>query len=94
MKSWSSPRDRKNQDRLDLSYIERALFASRLEQRSFQRDVICVALSIDKTEVSRMISVATALPGRTDPGDRAGSEHGTPKVDGPRQGRRANRMVD
>jgi len=52
-----------NQDRLDLSYIERALFATRLESRQFQRDVICVALSIDKTEVSRMISVATALPG-------------------------------
>lgn len=52
-----------NQDRLDLSYIERALFAARLESRQFQRDVICVALSIDKTEVSRMISVATALPG-------------------------------
>lgn len=52
-----------NQDRLDLSYIERALFAARLESKGFQRDVICVALSIDKTEVSRMISVATALPG-------------------------------
>jgi len=52
-----------NQDRLDLSYIERALFAARLEARRFQRDVICLALSIDKTEVSRMISIATALPG-------------------------------
>ena len=51
-----------NQDRLDLSYIERALFAARLEARQFQRDVICLALSIDKTEVSRMISIATALP--------------------------------
>ncbi len=29
----------------------------------FQRDVICLALSVDKTEVSRMISIATALPG-------------------------------
>ncbi len=52
-----------NQDRLDLSYIERALFAARLEARRFQRDVICLALSVDKTEVSRMISIATALPG-------------------------------
>jgi ParB family transcriptional regulator, chromosome partitioning protein len=51
-----------NQSRLDLSYIERALFAARLESRRFQRDVICLALSIDKTEVSRMINVATALP--------------------------------
>lgn len=52
-----------NQDRLDLSYIERALFAARLETQRFQRDVICLALSIDKTEVSRMINIATALPG-------------------------------
>jgi ParB family transcriptional regulator, chromosome partitioning protein len=51
-----------NQSRLDLSYIERAVFAGRLESRRFQRDIICLALSIDKTEVSRMISVATALP--------------------------------
>jgi ParB family transcriptional regulator, chromosome partitioning protein len=51
-----------NQSRLDLSYIERAMFAARLETRKFQRDVICSALNIDKTEVSRMISVATALP--------------------------------
>jgi ParB family transcriptional regulator, chromosome partitioning protein len=51
-----------NQSRLDLSYIERAIFAARLESRKFQRDVICSALNIDKTEVSRMISVATGLP--------------------------------
>jgi ParB family transcriptional regulator, chromosome partitioning protein len=51
-----------NQSRLDLSYIERALFAARLESRRFQRDIICLALSIDKTELSRMINVATALP--------------------------------
>jgi ParB family chromosome partitioning protein len=51
-----------NQSRLALSYIERAIFAARLETRKFQRDVICSALNIDKTEVSRMISVATALP--------------------------------
>lgn len=51
-----------NQSRLNLSYIERAIFASRLEARSFQRDVICSALNVDKTEVSRMISVAAGLP--------------------------------
>jgi ParB family transcriptional regulator, chromosome partitioning protein len=51
-----------NQSRLDLSYIERAMFAARLESRKFQRDVICSALNIDKTEVSRMISVATGMP--------------------------------
>jgi ParB family chromosome partitioning protein len=51
-----------NQSRLDLSYIERAMFAARLESRKFQRDVICSALNIDKTEVSRMINVATGMP--------------------------------
>lgn len=51
-----------NHSRLDLSYIERALFAARLEAREFQRDVICSALSVDKTEVSRMISVAISVP--------------------------------
>ncbi len=51
-----------NQSRLDLSYIERAMFAARLESRKFQRDVICSALNIDKTEVSRMISIVTSLP--------------------------------
>jgi ParB family transcriptional regulator, chromosome partitioning protein len=51
-----------NQSRLDLSYIERAMFAARLESRKFRRDVICSALNIDKTEVSRMISVATGMP--------------------------------
>lgn len=51
-----------NQSRLDLSYIERAIFAARLEAKKFQRDVICSALNVDKTEVSRMISVASGLP--------------------------------
>ncbi|MDE1905160.1 MAG: plasmid partitioning protein RepB [Rhodospirillales bacterium] len=51
-----------NQDRLDLSYIERALFAARLEAGNFARDVICVAMNIDKTEVSRMIKLATTVP--------------------------------
>jgi ParB family chromosome partitioning protein len=51
-----------NQSRLELSFIERATFAARLEAKRFQRDVICSALNIDKTEASRMISVATSLP--------------------------------
>lgn len=51
-----------NESRLSLSFIERATFAARLEDRKFPRDVICSALNIDKTEVSRMISVATSLP--------------------------------
>jgi ParB family transcriptional regulator, chromosome partitioning protein len=52
-----------NQSRLDLSFIERAIFAARLEARQFRRDIICSALNIDKTEASRMIFVVTSLPG-------------------------------
>jgi ParB family chromosome partitioning protein len=48
--------------RRDLSFIERALFASRLEGKSFTRDVICSALYVDKTELSRLLSIITALP--------------------------------
>lgn len=51
-----------NESRLSLSFIERATFAARLEERKFQREVICSALNIDKTEASRMISVVTSLP--------------------------------
>lgn len=51
-----------NQERLDLSFIERAMFATRLEEKGFSRDVICAALSIDKSGVSRMISVVATVP--------------------------------
>lgn len=51
-----------NESRLSLSFIERAAFAARLEERKFPREVICSALNIDKTEASRMISVVTSLP--------------------------------
>lgn len=48
--------------RRDLSFIERALFAGRLEGKSFTRDVICSALDVDKTELSRLLSIITAVP--------------------------------
>ncbi|WP_454854057.1 plasmid partitioning protein RepB [Rhizobium binxianense] len=51
-----------NNSRTDLSYIERALFAARLEERSFSRDVIMAALGIDKAALSRMIGVIRDLP--------------------------------
>lgn len=51
-----------NSARRDLSFIERALFAKELEDRTFERPVIMAALSTDKTELSKMISVARALP--------------------------------
>jgi ParB family chromosome partitioning protein len=51
-----------NSQRKDLSYIERALFAARLEDRGFERSVIVDALATDKGELSKLISVARAVP--------------------------------
>lgn len=51
-----------NSARTNLSYIERALFASRLDERSFSRDVIMAALSVDKAALSRMLIVTRQVP--------------------------------
>jgi ParB family transcriptional regulator, chromosome partitioning protein len=51
-----------NSARRDLSYIERAIFAARLEDMSFDRDIIMKALSTDKTELSKLISVGRSIP--------------------------------
>jgi ParB family chromosome partitioning protein len=51
-----------NSQRENLSYIERAMFAARLEDRGISRVEICAALATDKTELSKLISVARAIP--------------------------------
>ncbi|NLH82910.1 MAG: plasmid partitioning protein RepB [Phyllobacteriaceae bacterium] len=51
-----------NSERTDLSFIERALFAARLEEKGFGREIIMAALSVDKTGLSRLISVAVKIP--------------------------------
>jgi ParB family transcriptional regulator, chromosome partitioning protein len=51
-----------NSARKDLSFIERALFAATLEDRGFSRDVAMAALSTDKTELSKLISVVRNVP--------------------------------
>lgn len=53
-----------NAARKDLSYIERAMFASRLEERGFERPIIMQALNTDKTELSKLLSVARAIPSK------------------------------
>ncbi|GLR93988.1 plasmid partitioning protein RepB [Bradyrhizobium liaoningense] len=53
---------KENGDRQDLSFIERARYATLLEDRQFKRETIMAALSVDKTELSRMISTARAIP--------------------------------
>ncbi len=51
-----------NSARTDLSFIEKALFAAKLEARGFDREIIMASLSIDKTGLSRLISAAVKVP--------------------------------
>jgi len=51
-----------NHEREDLSYIEKSLFARKLEQRGFSRATIMAAMSIYKSDLSNMLSVATKIP--------------------------------
>ena len=51
-----------NNARKDLSFVERAHFAATLEQRGIDRATIMAALSVDKTELSRLISVTRSVP--------------------------------
>lgn len=51
-----------NSGRENLSFIERAVFAYRLEQRGFKRSDIINALSTDKTELSKLLSVPLTIP--------------------------------
>jgi ParB family chromosome partitioning protein len=53
---------KENGERRDLSFIEKALFARRLEEAKFDRSLICKALSTDKADLSRSIAVARAIP--------------------------------
>jgi len=51
-----------NSARTNLSYIERALFALRLEQRDFGRDIIMASLGVDKAALSKMLIVMRQVP--------------------------------
>lgn len=51
-----------NSSRKDLTYIEKAMFAKSLEDRGTDRQLIMAALSTDKTELSKLISVARSVP--------------------------------
>jgi ParB family chromosome partitioning protein len=52
---------KENGDRKNLSFIERALFATLLETKGFDRPTVMAALSVDKFEVSRLITVASTI---------------------------------
>jgi len=51
-----------NSARKDLSYVERGLFALTLEEQGFDRAVIMSALSMEKTQLSRLISLTKSIP--------------------------------
>lgn len=51
-----------NTARRDLSFIEKANFARQMTEAGYDRKVICDALSIDKTVISRMLSVMDQVP--------------------------------
>ena len=51
-----------NSARQDLSFVERAQFALRLEDAGHSRAVIQSALSIDRAEASKLLSVARSIP--------------------------------
>ena len=51
-----------NLGRRDLSFIERALFASRLAERGFDRATLNAALSVHTAEMTRYLAVTRAVP--------------------------------
>jgi ParB family transcriptional regulator, chromosome partitioning protein len=51
-----------NSGRTDLTFIERARFAVRLEDRKFSREIIMASLNVDKGALSRLIAIATRIP--------------------------------
>ncbi|WP_018260178.1 plasmid partitioning protein RepB [Methylobacterium sp. WSM2598] len=53
---------KENLERRDLSYIERAFFARRLEEHGFPRDTITAAMGVGKGDLSTLISVARTVP--------------------------------
>ncbi|MGU3401559.1 plasmid partitioning protein RepB [Brucellaceae bacterium D45D] len=51
-----------NSARANLSFIERVLFAARLEDRGFDRNAIQAALSVDYQTLSKMLTIPKAIP--------------------------------
>ncbi len=52
-----------NNEREDLTFIEKARFASKLNGR-FSREIVAASLSMDRTLLSRMLVIVEALPER------------------------------
>jgi len=54
-----------NSARANLTFIERALFARRLEDLGYDRDVIAAALAANAASISKMMSVTERIPAVT-----------------------------
>jgi len=50
-----------NNARANLSFIERAMFAARLEDQGFDRDIAMSALGVDKAAISKMLSIVRMI---------------------------------
>ncbi|WP_170329141.1 plasmid partitioning protein RepB [Ruegeria arenilitoris] len=53
-----------NSARRDLSFIEKVNFARQMQEIGYERKVVCDALHVDKTLISRMLSVSDRIPER------------------------------
>jgi ParB family transcriptional regulator, chromosome partitioning protein len=53
---------KENAERRALSFIERALFAQQLIDHGFERATVQAALAVHKSEMSRLLQVAEAIP--------------------------------
>lgn len=53
---------KENAERRNLTFIERAMFARTLVSRGFDRKVVGEALAVEKSELSRLLQVADAVP--------------------------------
>jgi ParB family chromosome partitioning protein len=51
-----------NSARKDLSFIEKANFARQMRDANYDRHSMCAALHIDKTVISRMLSIVDRIP--------------------------------
>src|SRR5690606_35575567 len=51
-----------NSARANLSFIEKAMFAKNLIASGYDREVVMASLSIDKTNTSKLLSVANDIP--------------------------------
>ena len=71
---WSSLKGSRTRRDEDLSFIERAVFAMHLENAGHERSIVQEALSIDRAEASKLLSVARSVPSRPHRSDRTSTE--------------------